>query len=91
MNVRLLTLGGCGHCLRRNWWNQQALERVPLSVGLRPGAGGGGGLGKVWGSQPHPVMAKLRPRQIFTEFALSARHGDTVLYFRDKNSYLGRR
>lgn len=41
MNVRLLTLGGCGHCLRRNWWNQQALERVPLSVGLRPGAGGG--------------------------------------------------
>lgn len=50
---------------------------------------GGGALGRVWGSQPHPVIAKLGPQQIFTEYVLCARHGDTVVNFRDKNSYLG--
>lgn len=44
----------------------------------------------VWGSQAHPVMAKLSSQQIFTEYALCATHRDTVVYFRNRNSYPSR-
>lgn len=82
VNVDPLALGGHGHSLRGNV--KSAGTGGSDSTWLRPR----GPLGRVPGSQAHPGMAKLGSQQIFTEYALCARHRDTVVYFRDKNSCL---
>lgn len=77
-------LGVGGVPSERKLVRSKVLEGVPLSVGLGPRRA----VGRVWGSQSHPVVAKLGSQQILTEDVLCVRPGDAVASFRDKTPHM---
>lgn len=84
-----MVTGTGGHCagwLSCPWGAESPSERKLVKAAGDGGSGGGGAVGRVWGSQSHPVVAKLGSQQIPSEDVFCVRRRDAGA-FRDTTSH----